>query len=286
MSKKSDKTVSELKQTGKSLSKEEKKQLKAEKKQRKKEAIAALSPKERKKRNLKIAIKVIVIILAILAVVYFAGMFVLQLLMGSKEPVKQIDEQYTTYNFAAVPAIERWKDIDIFKDPEYQALDHNPSFTSSSIGGTFLLKDIPEADKTEAHKFFEKYFSMLQKGNYDIYPSLFSKKYRENPNGFEKDVNRQFPPQMIYDIKVREHARQAVAIDKKNCILGLYEVSFLIHKNDGLFRSDIGRDIELGQDVARPLFFELLTENPGTANEKTVINNLYTESSILSQKEE
>ena len=100
---------------------------------------------------------------------------------------------------------------------------------------------------------------------------------------FEKNVEKEFPPQMIYNANVREHDRMEKIVDGKRCVEGLYEVTFLIYNNDGLFRNDIGRDIDLGQDIARPVLFVLITENAGTKNEKTYINRMVTPSSYYPQ---
>lgn len=258
-----------------------KKTIRGEKKAQKKAYLETLSPKERKKHLLKRAVLIIAAVLLILFVIYLAGKLVLEKVLVS-EPISQVDETYQSFNFYEVAEKDLWPDIDIFSDSEYMSLSHNPSFTSEELGGTFLLSDIPSSIRNEAHRFFITYFDVLQSGNYKLYPTLFSDRYKERMTGFEKDINREFPPQMVYNIEIKEEARVPdMVVDNKSCVIGLYRVSYLIHKNDGLFRSDIGRDIDLGKDIARPLYFELITFGAGTADEKTYINNLYTESSVL-----
>lgn len=244
-----------------------------------------LTPAQKKKRILLTAIIYILAVLILLVVVYFVSKSISEN-MDKTLSVKQVDETYQSFNFYPVSDKENWDSIDIFSDPEYAVKDCNPSFTSMSLGGTVLIKDIPDTMKNEAHRFFEAYFDMLKSGNYKLYPLMFSEKYKNNMTGFEDNINREFPPQMVYDIKIIEQARiPSTVINGKECVIGLYEVSYLIHKNDGLFRNDIGKDIDLGKDMARPLFFELITYDAGTQNEKTYINNLYTASSIKSQNE-
>lgn len=257
---------------------------KAEKRREKKAKIETMSPKERKKRLLKRIILILVIVLAVLFVAYI----VLGALFDYvKKPVEQKEEKYQTFNHYDTQAKEEWKNIDIFSDEEYTNLDYKPHFTSPSLGGTYLLEDIPSGIENEAHRFFKSYFDIVQNGRYENYPDLFSAKYKETLTGFEKNVNREFPPQKLYNINIEELGRfEGKVVEDKECTIGLYKVSFLIHKNDGLFRSDIGRDLNLGVDVARPLLFELVTFDAGTENEKTYINNLYTESSITNNDDD
>lgn len=168
----------------------------------------------------------------------------------------------------------------------YSTLSYKPMYSSANFGGTFLFEDIPSDMKHEGLRFFEKYFNMLYKGDYKSYPSMFSDKY-DFEIGFERNINREFPPQMIYNITVDEKARVGnVTVDDKSCIIGLYEVSFLIHNNNGLFRNDIGKNMDLGTDVARPLYFELITYNAGTGSEKTYIQHIYSEEALKARQEQ
>lgn len=270
------------------MSKDEKNQKKISKKTKrdekrleKKARLSSLSEKEKKKRLLKKIFLSIIIALSVLVLLYVAVGKILQSL--SERQVLQKEEKYQSFNHYDVLPKEEWENIDIFSDEEYLKMDYKPHFTSTGLGGRYLLEDIPSGIENGAHRFFKKYFDILQSGNYKSYPELFSDKYKESLTGFEKNVTREFPPQKVYNIDIEELGRfDGNVVDGKECIVGLYRVSFNIYKNDGLFRSDIGKDINLGVDVARPLLFELITYDEGSENEITYINNLYTESSITS----
>ncbi|MBE6681741.1 MAG: hypothetical protein E7600_05630 [Ruminococcaceae bacterium] len=308
-------------------SKLEKKQAKLKKKEEKKVRIAQMTPSQRKKRKLKIALIIIGCVIVSLIILYFAGMFILKWLM-KKEEIVQPPIDHDTYNFYEAPQDkEAWSlnisEIVEYLHPDneerkvyasenelkadlyakfpvlkeyredypselytYSALSHKPLYYSDNLGGIFPLEDIFEAKVDhEGHRFFEKYFNMLYTGNYEIYPTLFGKNY-DPEKAFEKNINREFPPQMIYDITVTELAKADAVVDNQSTIVGLYEVSFLIYGNDGLFRNDIGKNIDLGLDVARPLYFELHTTGAGTGNEKTYINHIYTEDALAAKTEQ
>jgi hypothetical protein len=147
-------------------------------------------------------------------------------------------------------------------------------------GNSYSVRDIPDVNKHEAHRFFEKYFDILKKGDRSSYGALFTKSYKNDPKGFEKEFTREFPPQELYDITVREMLRSTDSSKKytyegKECFFGYYLVSYKIRRNDGFFRRDL-----YAEGVERPLVFELVTFNKDTSEEQTLIKNIYTESSI------
>lgn len=327
MSKKSKEPSKSVKAAPAEKARLEKKQAKLKKKEDKKAMLAALSPSQRKKRRLKIALIVIGCVIVTLIILYVAGMFILRWLMKNEEIV-QPPVNHDTYNFyeapddkeawsinileiveylhpdketrkvydsddalkadlyAKYPVLEKYREDYPSELYTYSALSYKPLYYSESLGGTFPLEDIFDAEVDhEGHRFFDKYFDMLYTGNYKTYPTLFGKNY-DPEKAFEKDINREFPPQMIYDITVTELARADAVVDNQSTVVGLYKVSFLIYGNDGLFRNDIGKDIDLGLDVARPLYFELHTTGAGTGNEKTYINHIYTEEALAAKTEQ
>ena len=182
--------------------------------------------------------------------------------------VEQIQEVYPSIN--PYPA-------DFNKDLS----DYNPDIMYEfADGSSFSIKDIPEDNQNEAHRFFLKYFDALKKGDTKAYASLFTKSYKKNPKGFEKDFTRKFPPQELFDIEVRElmrttDTREEYTYEGKKCFFGYYIVSYKINENDGMFRRDL-----YDREIVRPLIFELVTFNKDTAKEETYIKNMYTESSI------
>ncbi len=170
-------------------------------------------------------------------------------------------------------------DADLSRDSEYMEKNRLIMYTGAN-GAQYAIDDIPKEQLHEGHLFFQKYFDTIISGNYEEYPDLFVKKYRDNPVGFEKNVERSFPPQRIYDITVKELSRTfgsqgSYNYDGQDCEYGYYVVEFKILKNDAHFRRD------LAENASRPLIYELVTFNAGTKDEKTYIRNLYTEETAL-----
>lgn len=150
-----------------------------------------------------------------------------------------------------------------------------------SSGNSFAINDIDEGERNEAQRFFMKYFDVLKNGG-EGYSSLFTKSYKNDPRGFEKEFDRTFPPQKVYDVTVKELLRTAdggggekYTYEGRECDFGYYLVSYKINRNDGLFRRDL-----YSEEIERPLVFELVTFGRGTDKEETYIKNMYTESSI------
>jgi len=231
--------------------------------------------KAKKKKTLKTALTVVLAILIILIAVYFVTKSFSDSITGNGEFIEQIAEVYPTYT----PFPAEW-DINLEQDQEYLSLNTNIMYGQGDSGSLYSLEDFYSGSMHEGQKFFSEYFNILRSGDYEKYPDLFTKQYKDTPpeKRFEKNVERQFPPQRVYDITVRELGRTEDA--GKNVIYGIYYVDYKINRNSNLFRNDIGRNSELGIETSRPLYFHLVTHNPHTEKEETYISNMYTESTM------
>lgn len=228
--------------------------------------------RQTKAKEKKLVKKFAVVFLA--AAVIVVGVFVVTKLVENKSEeyeyvtVEQIAETYPTLNPYTA---DFEKDLSGYYVPVMYVFPD---------GNACDIKEIPDDTQNEAHRFFTKYFDMLKKGDYENYGAFFTKSYKKDPKGFEKDFSRIFPPQKLSDIKVKElmrstDTRQQYKYEGKNCFFGYYLVSYKIVENDGMFRRDLYR-----AEVERPLVFELVTFDKDTENEVTLIKNIYTESSI------
>ena len=247
-----------------------------ERRQAAKERLLSMSEKQRKKYYLKKACVIILVILAALAVIFAASKMLSDAVVPQNSFIEQIEEVYPTYT----PFPAEW-DADLSEDSDYLALDTNIMYGAGDSGSLYSLSDFFTANAHEGQEFFLEYFGILRRGDYEKYPDLFADSYKKIPaeKRFEKDTGRVFPPQRVYDITVREIGRYYD--EEKNVIYGVYSVDYKIDRNSGLFRNDIGYSSELGTDTSRPLYFQLITENPYTENSETKISNMYTESSAL-----
>lgn len=199
-------------------------------------------------------------------------------------PVIQSENDYLTKSFRSYYPVDF--DADLSKDKEYTALNREIMYSDSSGSGiTYSLSDLEKSELNEGQRFFKKYFEMAINGDYELYPELFTDNYKKEPVGFEKTIEREFPPQRIYNITIKEIARTdknstEYTYEGKPCVFGFYEVSFMILKNDGCFRRD------LPENASRPLIFELVTFDCETDSEKTLIKNLYTPNSLIKSYDE
>lgn len=258
-----------------------KKEVKKQKKAELKQKLSAMTTKQRSKYYMKKALVVILVIFVVLACLYFALDFIntkLEESGSSVTGISQADEEYLTYS----PFAAEWNK-NVFEDGEYMSLNRTIMY-GDIYTGTLYEVEKGSASEHEGHRFFEKYFSMLQNGDYETYPSFFEEEYNADKN-FEKNTSRKFPPQMVYDITIKEAGRFDGVYKNKDVLRGVYIVDYKIFRNNNLFRSDIGYSIELEADSSRPLVFELITYGAGTKDEKTYIHAMYTESSILAKPE-
>lgn len=249
--------------------------MKNDKKISKKEVLSSMSDKQRKRYYLKKACIMVVTVLAVLVAILVAAKIMSDAVVSDEPLIEQIDEVYPTYT----PFPAEWS-VNLSEDADYLLLNTKIMYGVGESGSVYSLEDFYSSYKHEGQKFFSEYFRILREGDYEKYPSLFAESYKNSDPAkrFEKNVSKQFPPQRVHDITVRELGR--FNDEEKGVIHGVYLVDYKINKNSNLFRNDIGWNAELGIETSRPLFFHLTTENQGTENEKTYISNMYTESTV------
>ena len=242
----------------------------AERKAAKRELLSEMSEKQRRKHHLKKASVIIAVILVILLAVYLVAKLVSDKVVSDDPFIEQIPEVYPTYT----PFPAEWK-ADLSKDEEYLSLKRVIMYGEGDSGSLYSLEDFYTSYLHEGQQFFVEYFRILREGDYEKYPLLFSDSYKNTDASkrFEKNVERQFPPQRVHDITVRELGR--FEDGGKKVIHGVYLVDYKINRNSNLFRNDIGWNSELEIETSRPLYFHLITENG-----KTYISNMYTESTV------
>lgn len=246
-----------------------------ERREKKAQKLAGLTPKERKKYYLKKVCITILVLFVILVAIFFAAKLLSDNIVPDEPFIEQISEVYPT--FTPFPA--EWN-ADLSSDEDYLSLNTAIMYGNGESGSLYSLEDFYASYKHEGQKFFEEYFRILREGDWEKYPSLFTDSYKKADvsKRFEKNVNREFPPQRVHDITVREMGRYENA--ETNVIYGIYVVDYKINRNSNLFRNDIGWNAEYGVETSRPLYFHLVTHNPGTEKETTLISNMYTETTL------
>lgn len=243
----------------------------------KKEKKVVLSPEDKAKKK-RVLIKASIIVCAVIIALVAVNLILKPIsdsLSHDTSFIAQIEEVYPTYT----PFPAEWS-IDLSKDEQYLCLDTNIMYGEGESGSLYSLEDFYSGNMHEGQKFFMEYFRIMREGDYEKYPSLFTENYKKvsADKRFEKNVERQFPPQRVHDITVREMGRYED--DSKNVIYGIYYVDYKINRNNNLFRNDIGWNSDIGAETSRPLYFHLVTYNPHTEKEETYIANMYTESTM------
>lgn len=194
----------------------------------------------KKRRNLIIAI----IVVTLLAAVGYVLTFYPQLF--EKEEVKSVTSMYSdkivSYNFYPSDY-----DLDVTTVPEYMDLDRGVHYTDGNY--TILVLDEEIKDYNAAVQFFVEYFKTIERGDVETYNSYFTDNYYNYYEPYEL-----FAPQMIYNINV-EQLSETFADDGSTT--WTFNVSYMIYRNDGTFRNDIG------SDASKKLYYELVADKNG-----------------------
>ena len=95
--------------------------------------------------------------------------------------------------------------------------------------------------------FFGQYFETVIAGDTDTYNTYFTEHYYETNAPHER-----FAPQMLYNLNVTKLWEE---LEDDTVTRYAFDVTYMIHRNDGTFRNDID------SDSSKTLYFELVEEN-------------------------
>lgn len=235
-----------------------------------------------KKKNLKRAVKIVILIFVIMGILYFV------LEKAESCTRKELEEKiYSELNFnpegiLSVDYYEPDYDADIFSDGDYLKKNRSIRYVDGNVS---IVLDEYQPDELDAgQRFFKKYFGAVINGDYEVYRQMIADDYEGNPKVYgENPKGKKFPMQRVYDINVK---KLAVSEDVNNlyrgqqAVFGVYEVSYCIMKNDGEFR------LGLPSDKMIPVIYHTATVYAGTEGEKTVITKAYLYDDIAENSEE
>ena len=152
-------------------------------------------------------------------------------------------------------------ETNIMEDSEYLDKNRYIEYTNGAISVTITDGKFNEHGKPLV--FFNEYFTAVINGDHNTFNNFFTDDYYSDKNHvpYEK-----FTMQRVYNINVT-HIRESLITTEKNYGKTMYtlKVSYMIMKNDGTFRND------MGSDGAVPLIFELIYDNN---TDKCMINNI------------
>ncbi|MBQ7728378.1 MAG: hypothetical protein IJT60_07390 [Clostridia bacterium] len=149
-------------------------------------------------------------------------------------------------------------DEDITKDQGYMDQDRNIYFTDPDMGTTVSLNEdtLPGADPEV--RFLYEVINYVIAGDTEAYQNCLAKSYLDTLEGGQVAP---FTPQKLYEINI---SRYLINEDGTKT----YKVEYMIYKNNGTYRSDVG------SDAIKPSFFTL--ESYGESYRITQIINYRT----------
>lgn len=195
-----------------------------------------------KKRKLKVVIWAAVIFLLLII-----SASVVTILFSRDDNITPPDNVEYNFDFYD-PDYE----ADILSDDEYLSLDRTILYKIGAITTAFDEKN-GSADKVV--KFIADYIDAMVMGDYELYPSFFSEKYKSN-----NKIPEKFTMQRVYNITIEKLDEEYVDGHYKYT----YWLEYSISKNDGTLRSD------MGSDAMRPQYL-IITEQDGSF----LINEIY-----------
>ena len=150
---------------------------------------------------------------------------------------------------------------DIMENEEYLGLNRNVMYCDnpSGYGLTMAVTEENRKDFDAGVLFICDYVQTIIDGDCDAYNSFFNEAYFK-----DNDPQGEFSQQMVYNIKLRYYIRES-----KDLIT--YRLEYMIRRNDGTFRRDIG------SDASRPQYLTLRFSEDGQIS----IERLTTEYNVL-----
>lgn len=143
------------------------------------------------------------------------------------------------------------RDADIYADPDYQAVVSYLYYERDGIKTCITDGNFEKYGRPVV--FFAKYFDALKAGDTEAFNSLHSQRYFEN-NRECTDI----APQRLYDITLTYLFEKDMADEIYGEVTKyVFETKYMIMKNDGTFRSDVG------SDASRKLYLELVETPDG-----------------------
>ena len=194
------------------------------------------SPKEGNiKRRMLLVIGIILLAMLVLLVVAT----VLQKVLDKKQNETPQDSTPQTIIFYTPDY-----DEDITKDPSYMQLDRSIYYADATTGVTVSLDEETYGEHGEATELLCRMIRSVIAGDHTAYNKLFSREYLSVVD--EKDT---FTPQKLYNITLTYQSSESVEENGLKFDRYYYTVEYMIYKNNGTFRTDVGSDAIRKQTV-------------------------------------
>ena len=126
-------------------------------------------------------------------------------------------------------------DKNIFEDKEYLELNRDIAYKEGAT--TILITDGEYEKYGPVVAFFAEYIDSIIRGDHERYNTFFAEEYLDAHG--KKDV---FTMQQLYNIKLEYLMAREMELDGETYLMYDVELEYMIRKNNGTFRNDMGSD--------------------------------------------
>ena len=186
---------------------------------------------KRMKKSILLILGAVACLIVILALV----VFLIETIVSKRSPDTP-DDQYSFYPIY---------DGDIMQNAEYLGLDRQVNYCNdpSGYGLTQSITEENFSDFDAGVLFLYDYIQIIIAGDAEAYNNCFNAVYYQNSAPLED-----FSPQMLHQIEI---CYQETTKENDGSRTVTYRLDYMIHRNDGTFRRDVG------SDAIRPQFVTL-----------------------------
>ncbi|MCL2517167.1 MAG: hypothetical protein FWF15_01265 [Oscillospiraceae bacterium] len=198
-----------------------------------------------KNKKFKLIFIILAVIIGLLIILFIINL-ILQNVSESISKINNSPETQKRYYYF----YESDYDLNILEDEEYLDKNRYIEYTQGAV--SILITDGNFNEYGRPIEFFNEYFTAVINGDAEKYNTFFSEDYHSDSNNkkYEK-----FTMQRIYNINVTLLSETVIEEGKYyGYNRYVFKVSYMIMKNDGSFRDDMGSDGSI------PLNFEILDD--------------------------
>ncbi len=132
--------------------------------------------------------------------------------------------------------------VDILKDEEYLAKNRNIRYTDGAV--SILIDDGDYLRYSGVLDMLSRYIDSIINGDAAAYAAFYSIDFRK-----KTELPREFTMQRLYEINIEKLSEEGGEDTDGEYKIHLYRMSYMIMKNDGTFRRDMGSDALKPQDL-------------------------------------
>ena len=137
----------------------------------------------------------------------------------------------------------------IFEDSYYMNLDRSIRYNDGGVAITVMSEENIELYPAAAQFIYDTVYLIIN-GDYEAYNNLFADEYWESGGD-----DFMFPMQALYKTEIQIMDMTETEAEVK--------LSYMIYKNDGMFRADLPPNIRLDEEAVSPVVYRLILDEKG-----------------------